>query len=55
MTGNGYCNSAGTPVKCSQSAGGDNYPAYYQQPTSFLRPTGSFAPRSMPPSMRLDF
>ena len=55
MTDNGYYNSAGTFVKYSQSPGGANYPAYYQQPTSFLRPASSFAPRRMQLSMRLDF
>jgi hypothetical protein len=54
VTDNGYYNSAGTLVKYSQSAGGAFYPAYYQQPTSFLRPTSSFAPRRMQLSMRLD-
>jgi hypothetical protein len=55
VTDNGYYNSAGTFVKYSQSPGGANYPAYYQQPTSFLRPASSFAPRRMQLSMRLDF
>jgi len=55
VTGNGYYNSAGTFVKYSQSAGGSYYPAYYQQPTSFLRPASSFAPRRMQLSMRRNF
>jgi len=55
VTDNGYYNSAGAFVKYSQSAGGTYYPAYYQQPTSFMKPTSSFAPRRMQMSMRLDF
>ena len=55
VTDNGYYNSAGRFVKYSQSAGGSYYPAYYQQPTSFLRPASSFAPRRMQLSMRRDF
>jgi hypothetical protein len=31
------------------------YPAYYQQPTSFSRPTSSFVFRQMQFSMRLNF
>jgi hypothetical protein len=55
VTDNGYYNSAGAFVKYSRSAGGAYYPAYYQQPTSFRKPTSSFAPRRMQLSMRLDF
>jgi hypothetical protein len=55
VTDNGYYNSAGAFVKYSQSAGGTYYPAYFQQPTSFGKPTSSFAPRRMQLSMRLDF
>jgi hypothetical protein len=55
VTDTGYYNSAGKFVKYSQSAGGTYYPAYYQQPTSFKKPTSSFAPRRMQFSMRLDF
>src|SRR5260370_37003163 len=52
VTDNGYYNSAGTFVKYSQSAGGANYPAYYQQTTSFMKPTSSFSLRRMQLSMR---
>jgi hypothetical protein len=51
----GYYNSAGAFVKYSKSPGGTHYPAYYQQPTSFMKPTTSFAPRRMQLSMRLSF
>ncbi len=55
ITDNGFVNSAGRFVQFTQSAGGTYYPAYYQQPTSFLKPTSSFAPRQMQVSMRLNF
>jgi len=55
ITDNGFFNSAGRFVKYSQSAGGSYYPAYYQQPTSFMKATSSFAPRQMQFSMRLSF
>ena len=51
----GFYNSAGRFVKYSQRAGGSYYPAYYQQPTSFMKATSSFAPRQMQFSMRLSF
>jgi hypothetical protein len=55
VTDNGFTNSAGKFVKYSQSAGGTYYPAYFQQPASFMKPTSSFAPRQMQLSMRLNF
>jgi hypothetical protein len=55
VTDNGFYNSAGQFVKYTQSAGGTYYPAYYQQPTSFMQPASSFAPRQLQFSMRLDF
>jgi TonB dependent receptor len=55
LTDNGYYNSAGQFIKYTQSAGGTYYPAYYQQPTSFMKPTSSFAPRQIQVSVRLDF
>jgi hypothetical protein len=55
ITDNGFVNSAGRFVQFTQSAGGTYYPAYYQQPTTFLKPTSSFAPRQMQVSMRLNF
>jgi hypothetical protein len=54
-TDNGFVNSAGRFVKFTQKAGGTYYPAYYQQPTSFLKATRAFAPRQMQVSMRLNF
>jgi len=31
------------------------YPAYYQQPTSFMKTGNAYAPRQMQLSMRLNF
>jgi hypothetical protein len=55
LSDNGFYNSAGQFIKFTQAAGGTYYPAYYQQPTSLMKPTSSFAPRQMQLSMRLDF
>ena len=52
---NGYYDSAGQFVKYTQYVGGVPYPAYYQQPTSLMKPTSSFAPRQMQFSMRFNF
>jgi hypothetical protein len=41
-------------IKYSQFVGGTYYPAYYQQPTTLLKPPSSFAPRQMEFSMRLN-
>jgi hypothetical protein len=55
LSDNGYLNSSGQFVQFSQRAGGTYYPAYYQQPTSFMKPLSAFAPRQMQFSMRLNF
>jgi TonB dependent receptor/Carboxypeptidase regulatory-like domain len=55
LTDSGFYNSAGQFVKYSQKAGGAYYPAYYQQPTSFMKAMSAFAPREIQFSMRLDF
>jgi hypothetical protein len=55
ISDNGFYNSAGQFIKYTQSVGGTYYPAYYQQPTSLMKPTTSFAPRQMQLSMRLNF
>jgi hypothetical protein len=55
ITDNGFTNSAGQFIKYSQSVGGTYYPAYFQQSTSLLKPSSSFAPRQMQVSMRLIF
>jgi hypothetical protein len=55
LTDNGFYNSAGQFVKYSQKAGSAYYPAYYQQSTTYLKPSSSFAPRQMQVSVRLNF
>jgi hypothetical protein len=55
ITDNGFQDIAGRFVKYSQYAAGTYYPAYYQQPTSFMKPSSSFAPRQMQLSIRLNF
>jgi len=51
----GFLNSAGQFVPLSRNTGGRVYPAYYQQPTSFLRATGAYAPRLVQLGLRLVF
>ena len=55
ITDNGFQSPTGRFIKFSQTVGNISYPAYYQQPTSFMKPTSSFAPRQMQFSMRLNF
>jgi hypothetical protein len=55
VSDNGFYNSAGQFVKYTQSANGIYYPAYYQQPTSFMKATSAYAPRQVQLSMRLKF
>jgi hypothetical protein len=55
ISDNGFYNSAGQFIKYAQSVGGAYYPAYYQQPTTLMKPSASFAPRQMQFSMRLNF
>jgi hypothetical protein len=55
ITDNGFQSTAGQFIKDSQFAGNTYYPAYYQQPTSLMKPASSFAPRQMQFSMRLNF
>jgi len=55
ISDDGFYNAAGEFVKYAQSAGGTYYPAYYQQPTSFMQLKNAYAPRQMQISMRLNF
>jgi hypothetical protein len=55
VTDNGFQSTAGQFIKYAQYVGNTYYPAYYQQPTSLMKPTSSFAPRQMQFSMRLNF
>jgi len=57
VSDSGYYNLAGQFIKYTQYpvSGGAPYPAYYQQPTSLMKPMSAFAPRQMQVSMRLNF
>ena len=54
---NGFYDSAGRFVQYAQSpsSGGVTYPAYYQQPASFMKTSNAYAPRQIQLSMRLKF
>ena len=53
----GFYNSAGEFIKYAKSpvSGGANYPAYYQQPTSFMKATSAYAPRQLQMALRMKF
>jgi Carboxypeptidase regulatory-like domain/TonB dependent receptor-like, beta-barrel len=55
VSDNGFWNSAGQFVSYSKRAGGTYYPAYYQQPTSFMRAMSAYAPRQIQLSLRFLF
>jgi len=55
ISDNGFYNAAGQFIKYTQSVNGTYYPAYYQQPTSFMKATSAYAPRQVQLSMRLNF
>ncbi len=55
VSDSGFYDSAGQFVKYTQLAGDTYYPAYYQQPTSFMKATSAYAPRQVQLSMRLNF
>jgi len=57
ISDNGFYNAAGQFIKYTQSpvAGGQSYPAYYQQPTNLMKAMQAYAPRQMQMSMRLNF
>jgi hypothetical protein len=55
LSDDGFYNSAGQFVKYTQNVGGTYYPAYYQQPTSLMKPMSAYAPRQMQLSTRLNF
>jgi hypothetical protein len=55
VSDNGFWNSAGQFVSYSKSAGGTYYPAYYQQPTSFMQALSAYAPRQVQMSLRFLF
>ncbi len=55
ITDNGFEGTAGQFIKSQQFVNGTYYPAYYQQPTTLMKPAVAFAPRQMQFSMRLNF
>ncbi|MFZ0231341.1 MAG: TonB-dependent receptor, partial [Mycobacterium sp.] len=57
ISDSGFYDSAGHFINYAQtpSSGGVIYPAYYQQPTSFMKTTNAYAPRQIQMSMRLNF
>ena len=55
VSDNGFWNSAGQFVSYSRNAGGSYYPAYYQQPTSFMKAMSAYAPRQVQMSLRFLF
>jgi hypothetical protein len=52
---NGFLNSAGQFVPLDRKSGGRTYPAYYQQPTTFLKATSAYAPRLVQLGLRFVF
>jgi hypothetical protein len=57
VSDNGFYNSSGQFIRYTKQtqAGGTYYPAYYQQPTSFMKATSAYAPRQLQLSVRLKF
>ena len=55
LSDSGFWNSAGQFVVYSKRAGGTYYPAYYQQPASFMRALSAYAPRQIQLAARLQF
>lgn len=55
ISSTGFYNSSGQFIKYGQYAGGTYYPAYYQQPTSFMKLNSAYAPRQLQLSMRMNF
>jgi TonB dependent receptor len=55
FTDDGFLNGAGQFVPISRNSGGRIYPAYYQQPTSFMKATSAYAPRLVELGLRFVF
>jgi hypothetical protein len=53
LSDDGFLNSAGQFVPLSTRTG--YYPAYYQQPTTFMKATSAYAPRQVQLAMRMIF
>ena len=55
LSDDGFLNSAGQFVPLDRNAGGRVYPAYYQQPTTFLKASSAYAPRLVQLGLRFVF
>jgi hypothetical protein len=55
LSDDGFLNSTGQFVPLDRNAGGRLYPAYYQQPTSFLKASSAYAPRLVQLGLRFVF
>jgi hypothetical protein len=55
LSDDGFQNAAGQFVPLDRKAGGRVYPAYYQQPTNFMKATSAYAPRLVQLGLRLVF
>ena len=55
LSDDGFMNSAGQFVGFDRKAGGRVYPAYYQQPTNFMKATSAYAPRLVQLGLRFVF
>jgi Carboxypeptidase regulatory-like domain len=55
ITSDSFVNGAGQFVKLSKVVGVNNFPAYFQKPTYFLRATSAYASRQMQLAIRLSF
>lgn len=51
----GFLHGAGQFVRLDRTAGGTKYPAYYQQPTNFMRASSAYAPRLVQLGLRFVF
>jgi hypothetical protein len=55
LSDDGFTNGAGQFVPFDRNARGRVYPAYYQQPTNFMRATSAYAPRLVQLGLRFVF
>ncbi len=55
ISNDSFVNSAGQFVKLRKVTGVNNFPAYYQRPTYFLRATNAYAPRQIQFALRISF
>jgi hypothetical protein len=55
ITSDSFVNNAGQFVRVNKVIGINNFPAYYQKPTYFMRATSAYAPRQVQLAIRLSF